>query len=109
MTLQSWRVLLLLAVSVQAFLPVPNGLRMSVDIFTLPSSSDEQQPKKQSRWESLNPKIKERIVKAGQERAIANKKKREPAQAKKRRTCDCRVCMLIYMDGSYPPTHPQAS
>jgi len=40
-----------------------------------------------SRWESLDPRIKARIVKAGQERAIANKKKREPTQAKKRREC----------------------
>lgn len=39
-----------------------------------------------SKWDSLNPKIKERIVRAGQERAIANKKKREPDTDKKRRT-----------------------
>lgn len=38
-----------------------------------------------SRWDSLNPKIKARIVKEGQERAIRNKKKREPAEVKKRR------------------------
>jgi len=38
-----------------------------------------------SRWSSLNPKIKERIVKEAQERAIRNKKRREPAEAKKRR------------------------
>jgi hypothetical protein len=40
---------------------------------------------KSARWDSLNPKIKERIIKKGQERAIANKKKREPAQDKRRR------------------------
>lgn len=40
---------------------------------------------KNSRWESLNPKTKARIIKAGQDRAIANKQKRESAQSKKRR------------------------
>ena len=40
---------------------------------------------KSSRWDSLNPKVKERIIKEGQERAIANKKKREGAHTKKRR------------------------
>ena len=52
-------------------------------------SDDEEaaasQPKKSSRWDNLNPKIKASIIKKGQERAIANKKKREPAQDKKRR------------------------
>ena len=52
-------------------------------------SDDEEaaasQPKKSSRWDNLNPKIKDSIIKKGQERAIANKKKREPAQDKKRR------------------------
>lgn len=38
-----------------------------------------------SRWTSLNPKIKERIVKEAHERAIRNKKRREPAATKKRR------------------------
>lgn len=49
---------------------------------------DEDQdvtPSKTSRWENLNQRIKDRIVQEGQERAIANKKKREPAQDKKRR------------------------
>ncbi|GAX13928.1 small subunit ribosomal protein S1 [Fistulifera solaris] len=40
---------------------------------------------KSSRWDSLNPRVKERLVKAGQERAIVNKKKRESDQTKKRR------------------------
>jgi hypothetical protein len=38
-----------------------------------------------SRWGSLNPSVKERIIQKGQEKAIANKKKREPEQDKKRR------------------------
>eukprot|EP00956_Cyclotella_meneghiniana_P018015 scaffold29791_cov70-Cyclotella_meneghiniana.AAC.9 len=37
------------------------------------------------RWANLNPAIKERIVKEGQEKAIMNKKKREPKEVKKRR------------------------
>ena len=41
--------------------------------------------KAMSRWDSLNPKIKARIVKEAQERAIRNKKKREPVAEKKRR------------------------
>ena len=40
---------------------------------------------KSSRWDSLHPKIKARVVKTGQERAIANKKKTESSQSKKRR------------------------
>lgn len=40
---------------------------------------------KNSRWDKLNQRIKNRIIKEGQDRAIANKKKREPAQDKKRR------------------------
>lgn len=55
----------------------------------VPSSAVPAEPKKKekstSRWGSLNPKIKARIVKEAQERAIRNKKKREPAEAKKRR------------------------
>jgi hypothetical protein len=47
-----------------------------------------------SRWDALNPKIKERIIQAGQERAMANKKKREPDSDKKRRT---------YSRNSLPP------
>jgi len=39
-----------------------------------------------SKWHQLHPKIKERIIKEGQERAIANKKKNESSQTKKRRT-----------------------
>lgn len=38
-----------------------------------------------SRWDSLNPKIKQRIVLEAHERAIRNKKRREPAADKKRR------------------------
>lgn len=36
------------------------------------------------RWESLNPKVKQRLIEKGQSKAIANKKKREPAADKKR-------------------------
>eukprot|EP00527_Entomoneis_sp_CCMP2396_P000343 CAMPEP_0198143362 /NCGR_PEP_ID=MMETSP1443-20131203/6771_1 /TAXON_ID=186043 /ORGANISM="Entomoneis sp., Strain CCMP2396" /LENGTH=318 /DNA_ID=CAMNT_0043806587 /DNA_START=82 /DNA_END=1035 /DNA_ORIENTATION=+ len=40
---------------------------------------------KSSRWARLDPKIKAKIIKKGQERAISNKTKREPIQDKKRR------------------------
>ena len=48
---------------------------------------DDEQPRGEGRqrWENLNPKIKERLVEKGQAKAIANKKKREPAGDKKRR------------------------
>jgi hypothetical protein len=39
------------------------------------------------RWENLNPKLKQRLIEKGQQKAIANKKKREPAGDKKRRKC----------------------
>ena len=45
--------------------------------------------KQNSRWNSLNSSVKLRLIKEGQQRAIANKKKREPAADKKRR-------MLMY-------------
>ena len=47
---------------------------------------DENQPKGQGkkRWENLNPRIKQRLIEKGQAKAIANKKKREPARDKKR-------------------------
>jgi hypothetical protein len=48
-----------------------------------------------SRWSSLNPAVKERIIQKGQERAIANKKKREPDQDKKRREC-LSSCLLTF-------------
>ena len=54
----------------------------------------DRSPKKLSRWDRLNPEIKARIVKAAQERAIANKKKREPAQDKKRRKLT--RCKYVY-------------
>ena len=38
-----------------------------------------------SRWENLKPSIKKRLIEKGQTKAIANKKKREPAAEKKRR------------------------
>lgn len=41
--------------------------------------------KKIPRWENLNPTIKEKLRQKGQQRAIANKKKVESAQSKKRR------------------------
>lgn len=56
------------------------------------SGSDEgdwgapsQKKSNMSRWGSLNPKIKARIVQEAHDRAIRNKKRREPAAEKKRR------------------------
>lgn len=51
---------------------------------------DEQEDIKPSgegrkRWENLNPKIKQRLMEKGEAKAVANKKKREPSQDKKRR------------------------
>jgi transcriptional accessory protein Tex/SPT6 len=64
------------------------------DISVLWTDDDEDEPAqvqpveetiKSSRWDSLNPRVKERLVNAGQERAIVNKQKRESDQTKKRR------------------------
>lgn len=49
------------------------------------STAENLVKKKSPRWARLDPKIKAKIVEKGQQRAIANKKKREPIQAKKRR------------------------
>lgn len=54
--------------------------------YTASSSLTEEKKKRGvSRWASLNPTIKARIVKEGQERAVRNKNKREPKDARKRR------------------------
>jgi hypothetical protein len=50
-----------------------------------------------SRWASLNPKIKQRVVQVAQERAIANKMKREPTQDKKRRECGILLFSIIVL------------
>ena len=47
-----------------------------------------------NRWENLNPKVKQRLVERGQAKAIANKKKREPASEKKRRMFDIATLSL---------------
>jgi len=52
---------------------------------TSSKKSAEKTEKKVSRWDTMNPKIKERIVKEGQDRAIENKKKRESKFDKKQR------------------------
>ena len=41
--------------------------------------------RKNARWNSLSPKLKLRIIQEAQDRAVANKKSREPADDKKRR------------------------
>jgi hypothetical protein len=46
---------------------------------------EKPEPQGRKRWENLNPKVKQRMIEQGEEKAIANKKKREPAQDKKRR------------------------
>lgn len=50
-----------------------------------PSAATGEKKKSMERWGSLNPKIKARIVKEAQDRAIRNKKRREPAADKKKR------------------------
>lgn len=54
--------------------------------------NDDEDPKPtgegRKRWENLNPKIKQRLIERGQAKAVANKKKREPAADKKRRMFD---------------------
>mmetsp|Transcript_3564 Transcript_3564/g.4712 ORF Transcript_3564/g.4712 Transcript_3564/m.4712 type:complete len:324 (+) Transcript_3564:438-1409(+) len=49
------------------------------------SSDDESKFSKDSRWSSLSPSVKKRIIDEAQGRAIRNKKKNEPAAEKKRR------------------------
>jgi len=48
---------------------------------------ETKKPKGQGRqrWENLKPAVKKRLIEEGQAKAIANKKKREPAAEKKRR------------------------
>ena len=52
---------------------------------TQESRPKEQKQRLTKRWESLHPKLKQRLIEKGQARAIANKKKREPIRDKKRR------------------------
>ncbi|KAL3775005.1 hypothetical protein ACHAW5_003743 [Stephanodiscus triporus] len=60
----------------------------SDDDVLLTAERKNSRPGMMSRWDSLNPKIKSRIVKEAHERAIRNKKRREPASEKKRRLYD---------------------
>lgn len=49
------------------------------------SDVSQDPPKRNARWKSLSPKVKEQIVKEAQERAVRNKKKNESADDKRRR------------------------
>ena len=75
----------------RSFVLARGGQDVSADKNTRVDDNDDDDdgtaasPKKSSRWSKLNTRIKDRIVKEGQDRAIANKKKREPSQDKKRR------------------------
>ncbi len=59
------------------------------DVVLFSDADDEQKEKKNfsknKRWSNLNSSVKARIIKEGQDRAVRNKKKREPAAAKKMR------------------------
>ena len=56
---------------------------------------DDERPKGKGkqRWENLKPSVKKRLIEKGQAKAIANKKKREPAAEKKRR--EFKLCYQI--------------
>lgn len=99
--------LLLLVTGVQSFSPTSSTSSVaslsklfsstSDDVVLFSSAEQQQQDddkpknnkntnmKKSARWHSLNPKVKERIIKEQQAKAIANKKKREPKADKQRR------------------------
>jgi hypothetical protein len=51
----------------------------------IPSGTVVKKKQIENRWNNLNPKIKARMIQAGQERAFANKQRRETVQDKKRR------------------------
>lgn len=64
---------------------------------SLPRINTEEKKKGRGaeRWANLNPAIKARIVKEGQEKAIRAKKKREPKEAKKRREFRSTIAFLF--------------
>jgi hypothetical protein len=51
-----------------------------------PKTNKAADDKPPAKWDLLPPNIRQRIQRAGQELAVANKKKREPETDKKRRT-----------------------
>jgi hypothetical protein len=51
-----------------------------------PKTNKADDDKPPAKWDLLPPNIRQRIQRAGQELAVANKKKREPETDKKRRT-----------------------
>jgi len=57
----------------------------------------DSKPKKLSRWDQLHPRVKARISKKGQERAVANKAKRVSAQTRKRRKSMKSLRILSYL------------
>ena len=78
-----------------------NHMHVAMSQVMSSSSSDDIstettiQEKKTSHWDNMNPRIKERLIKEGQERAVANKRKRESAQTKKRRKYEFMMKFLI--------------
>ncbi|GFH53653.1 small subunit ribosomal protein S1 [Chaetoceros tenuissimus] len=75
----------------QAFIPSPSkqittSLSSNEDVVLFSDDDQETQNlQKNKRWKNLSPAVKARIIKEGQDRAIRNKKKREPSADKKRR------------------------
>lgn len=74
------------------------------------SEIDAVVKKNNKRWKSLSPRVKLRILQEAHERAIAQKKRREPAHVKKRReyrrVSFCRrrdACHLSYVLTSFAP------
>jgi len=83
---------LVLLAPAKGFIPSsqrPALTQMFAEGDTILYSDDEQEQEKtlsaNKRWASLSPSVKARIVKEGQQRAVINKKKREPIADKKRR------------------------
>lgn len=52
---------------------------------TVKGKTEKDSPRLTTRWSSLNPQVKKRIIEEAQQRAIRNKQRREPTADKKRR------------------------
>ena len=74
-------------------------------LYSIPMRQDDEVApslKRNARWNSLSPKVQLRIMNEAHDRAIANKKKREPLNDKKRREYYTISLLFLYCDGFRP-------
>lgn len=82
--------------------PPSSSLKTTATTTAVAATTTNDEARTKSRWSSLNPNVKARIVQAAQRRAVANKEKRESPQIKKRRKLlACLGVSAVILEGRY--------